>query len=594
MNTRRSKIVCTIGPSCSDEEVLLNMIRAGMDVARFNFSHGTHEEHGLNMERVRRASLHAGKRVGLMLDTRGPEIRLGVFRDGGVFLKEGNRIVLTTEDVIGTAEMCSVSFKDICDVLSPSSIILLDDGNIGLEVLKISDKQITAMILNSGFISDRKKVSIPDSATKGLPAVSETDREDIIFGTQHGIDFVAASFVRSSDDVMDVRRVLEEAGSTAKIIAKIESTQGVMALEQILKTADGLMVARGDLGVQYPPEDIPLLQKKMIAECNKIGKPVITATQMLESMIEKPRPTRAEASDVANAIIDGTDAVMLSGETAYGKYPVESVEFMAKIAVRADEFLDSSAFFSRISAVSTNVTESVSRSAVSSALDLGASAIITPTESGYTARMVSRFRPGIPIFAVSPHDETCGWLSCVWGVEPVLGPSLTDPLAGGASFQYGDISDMAIDVLRKKGYISSGDLCVVTKGVPMGISGTTNVMEIRTAGDVLLKGSGVGQTSASGEAVVATSAQEAVACARQGCILVVPSVDKSFIPALERASALIIEQGGLTSDGAIFALQLGIPAVVGASGATSVLNSGDVVTVDAIRGLVYAGVAKVK
>jgi pyruvate kinase len=478
--------------------------------------------------------------------------------------------------------------------LSPSSIILLDDGNIELEVLKISDKQITAMILNSGFISDKKKVSIPDSATAGLPAVSETDREDIIFGTQHGIDFVAASFVRSSDDVMDVRRVLEEAGSSARIIAKIESSQGVMALDQILKTADGLMVARGDLGVQYPPEDIPVLQKKMIAECNKIGKPVITATQMLESMIEKPRPTRAEASDVANAIIDGTDAVMLSGETAYGKYPVESVEFMAKIALRADEFLDSSVFFSRISGVSTNVTESVSRSAVSSALDLGASAIITPTESGYTARMVSRFRPGIPIFAVSPHDETCGWLSCVWGVEAVLGPSLTDSLAGGASFQYRDISDMAIDVLRKKGCISSGDLCVVTKGVPMGISGTTNVMEIRTAGDVLLKGSGIGQTSASGEVVVATSAQEAVACARQGCILVVPSANKSFIPALERASALIIEQGGLTSDGAIFALQLGIPAVVGASGATSTLNSGDIVTVDAIRGLVYAGMAKVK
>jgi len=594
MNMRRSKIVCTIGPSCSDEEILFKMIRAGMDVARFNFSHGTREEHGLNMEKVRRASLRAGRRVGLMLDTRGPEIRLGAFEDGGVFLQQGKYMILTTEDVLGTSEICSVSFKGICDVLSPSSTILLDDGNIELEVCEISEESVTARILNSGFISDRKKVSIPGSTIKGLPAVSETDKEDIIFGTQHGIDFVAASFIRSADDVTDVRRVLEEAGSTARVIAKIESAQGVLALREILRTADGLMVARGDLGVEYPPEDIPVLQKKMIAECNKIGKPVITATQMLESMIEKPRPTRAEASDVANAIIDGTDAVMLSGETAYGKYPLESVEFMAKIAVKADEFLDSSVFFSRISGMSANVTESVSRSVVSSALDLGASAIITPTESGYTARMVSRFRPKTPIFAVSPHDETCGWLSCVWGVETVLGPSLSGPPKEGATRDYEDISDMAIDVLRKNGHISSGDLCVVTKGIPMGIPGTTNVMEVRIVGDVVLKGSGIGQTSVWGEVVVAVSAEEAVANTRPNCILVVPSVDKSFIPALERASALIVEQGGLTSDGAIFALQLGIPAVVGVSGATSMVKSGDIVTVDGVRGLVYAGVAKVK
>lgn len=597
MARRRTKIVCTIGPSCNDERALVEMICAGMDVARFNLSHGTREEHGINIQRVKSASNRLGKRVGIMLDTRGPEIRLGRFEGGKAFLKEGSLFVLTIEDITGTPEICSVSFDQISQIVSPSSVILLDDGNIELEVIEVSDDQITTKVLNNGFLSDRKKVYIPGAKIEGLPALSDSDREDIVFATQYGIDFVAASFIRSSDDVTDVRRVLEEAGSTARIIAKIESVQGVSALNEILRSADGLMVARGDLGVEYPPEDIPILQKKMIKECNKIGKPVITATQMLESMIENPRPTRAEASDVANAIFDGTDAVMLSGETAYGKYPVEAVEFMAKIAVRADENLDHQVFFSRISESSTNVTEAVSRSAVSSAIDLCASAIITPTESGYTARMVSRFRPPIPIFAVSPHDATCGWLTCVWGVETALGPSLARSVqSDGESLwgEYEDVSDMAIDVLRRSGWISNGDLCVLTKGIPMGVSGTTNVMEVRTVGDVLLKGSGIGQTSACGEVVVATSGEEAVQKVQAGCVLVVPHLDVSFIPALEKTCALIIEQGGLTSDGAIFALEFGIPAVVGAADAVTLLKDGDIVTVDGTRGLVYAGIVTVK
>jgi len=389
--------------------------------------------------------------------------------------------------------------------------------------------------------------------------------------------------------------VLEDLGSRARIIAKIESVYGVNALEEILKAADGLMVARGDLGVEYPPEDIPILQKKMITQSNRLGKPVITATQMLESMIDHPRPTRAEASDVANAIFDGTDSVMLSGETASGKYPVEAVKFMSRIALRAEEVLDHEIFISRLKGTTTNVTEAVSRSVVESAIDLDASAIITPTESGYTARMVARFRPGVPVFAVTPHEETCGWLTCVWGVETVTGPRLLGMQEkAGPEEKRGDVSDMAIEVLREKGLIEDGALCVVTKGVPQGVSGTTNVMEVRTIGDVVIKGAGIGQMAVSGKVVVAVTGEEAVSKAHPGCILVARATDKSFVPALRKAGALIMEQGGLTSDGAIAALHMNIPAVVGAQDATRLLKNGDIVTVDGERGVVYRGVARVR
>ncbi len=592
---RRTKIVCTIGPSCDDEETVFKMICAGMDVARFNFSHGTQEEHGVRMETVRRAARRAGRRIGLMLDTRGPEIRLGQFDGGKALLEEGAPFVLTTKDVKGTSREATVSFSGFPDVVRPEHLVLLDDGNIQLEVLEVDSDKVVTKVLNTGVISNRKKVSVPGSRLEGLPGVSDRDREDIRFGALNGIDFIAASFIRSSGDVLAVRRVLEEAASRARIIAKIESVYGVEALDEILKTSDGLMVARGDLGVEYPPEDIPILQKRMINEANKLGKPVITATQMLESIICHPRPTRAEASDVANAIFDGTDAVMLSGETASGAYPVEAVKFMARIALRAEEVLDQNLFLSRIRAATTNVTEAVSRSVVTSALDLGASAIVTPTESGYTARMVARFRPRVPVFAVTPHDETRGWLTCVWGVETALGPRLMEwPGTGHVDDEYGDVSDMAIYVLREKGLIADGSLCVVTKGVPQGVSGTTNVMEVRTIGDVVLKGAGIGQMAVSGKVVVALTGEEATGKAYPGCVLVAHATDKSFIPAMKKAGALIMEQGGLTSDGAIAALHMNIPAVVGAEDATCLLKDGEIVTVDGERGVVYRGVARVK
>ena len=361
---RRTKIVCTIGPGSEDEEILYQMISAGMDVARFNFSHGTHEEHRFRMQNLKRAAKRAGRRIGLMLDTQGPEIRLGKFKGGKALLEEGSRFTLAGEQIPGNEKEASVSFPRLSNVVRPGSLILLDDGNIQLEVMETHGTRIVTKVLNTGVISDRKKVAVPGSRIEGLPAVSNKDKQDIRFGVENGVDFIAASFVRSADDVLDVRRVLEDLSSQARIIAKIESVYGVSALEEILKVADGLMVARGDLGVEYPPEDIPILQKKMITRSNRLGKPVITATQMLESMIGHPRPTRAEASDVANAIFDGTDSVMLSGETASGKYPVEAVKFMSRIALRAEEALNYETFISRLKGTTTNVTEAVSRSAV--------------------------------------------------------------------------------------------------------------------------------------------------------------------------------------------------------------------------------------
>jgi len=469
-NLRRTKIVCTVGPASANEETLYQMILAGMDVARFNFSHGSQEDHGKSIELVRKAAKRAGRRIGIMLDTRGPEIRLGRFSGGRVLLRTGDTFRLVSEEILGTAEAATVSHKGLYALVRPGSPVLLDDGNIQLEVLSARPGEVVTRVLNDGPISDRKKVSLP-GAKLDLPAVDEKDASDIAFCAGLGVDFVAASFIRTAKDVEMVRQELAKNGSRARIIAKIESVQGVENLQEILSASDGLMVARGDLGVELPPEEIPIIQKKMIASAMTLGKPVITATQMLESMVSNPRPTRAEASDVANAILDGTDAVMLSGETASGKYPVEAVRFMARIARRTEEALDARVFLPRFDGPSvSDVTEAVSHAAVTAALELNAKAIVTPSESGYTARMVARFRPRVPVYAVTPHDETCGWLTVVWGVQ-----TMQEVISG-------DVSEKAMEVLMSRGLLKPGDLCVITKGVPFGVAGTTNVMEVRTAG----------------------------------------------------------------------------------------------------------------
>lgn len=475
---RRTKIVCTVGPACEDVDALYQMILAGMDVARFNFSHGTHEEHGRRIEAVRAATRRAGKRIGIMLDTRGPEIRLGLFAGGLAVLEKGSDFTLTTKQALGDSRTAHIDLPGFPKAVWPGAQILVDDGNIVLRVIETSEDAVKTRVLNSGVVSDRKKVSVPGAAL-AMPIAGDRDVSDLRFGASVGIDFVAASFIRSAEDVADIRRILTEAGSRAHIISKIECVGGIQNLDAIIEASDGLMVARGDLGVEFPPEEIPILQKRMIAGCMRLGKPVITATQMLESMVEHPRPTRAEASDVANAIFDGTDAVMLSAETASGKYPLESVEFMARIAARTEEDLDRSVFSPRFKAETkvSSVTEAVSRSVLDAAEDLRASSIVTPTESGYTARMVARFRPGMPVYAATPHDETAGWLTVVWGVETVL----VEPEIGSPGCP-ADVSELALRSLERAGLVQQGDLCVITKGVPAGVSGTTNVMEIRNVG----------------------------------------------------------------------------------------------------------------
>lgn len=468
--------MCTLGPASEDVDTLRRMISAGMDVARFNFSHGTHEEHERRILALRKAADMEGKRVGIMLDTRGPEIRLGLFEGGKASLLKGQTFVLHVSERQGNSQGASVNYKRLPLRVRTGSRILLDDGNIALEVAEVRADSVVTLVLNGGTISDRKRVAIP-GATLDLPIVDDKDRSDLLFGAALGVDFVAASFVRSRQDVLEIRQVLQEGGSRAKVIAKIESMQGVSALDEILEAADGLMVARGDLGVEFPPEEIPILQKSMIAAAMRVGKPVITATQMLESMIEHPRPTRAEASDVANAILDGTDAVMLSGESAVGKYPVEAVQFMARVALRTEANLDPRAFLHRFVRASVpGVTQAVSRSAIDAADELDAAAIVTPTESGHTARMVARFRPKIPVYAVTPHDETAGWLTLTWGVETIL----CDDIASG---RQADVSEASLKALKEAGAVKDGDLCVVTKGVPKGVPGTTNAMEIRVVGE---------------------------------------------------------------------------------------------------------------
>lgn len=464
---RRTKIVATLGPACDDPEILFQMVQKGMDVARFNFSHGTQKEHGDRIHAVRRAASKARKRVGIMLDNRGPEVRLGMFKGGSAFLKSGDAFILRTDNVLGDSKAASVTLKTFPKVAPKGSEILLDDGNIKLLVMESTETAVLTEVQNDGVIKDRKKVSVPGRHID-LPAASKDDMEDIAFGASLGMDFVAASFIRNASDVEEIRSLLEKHGSQAAIISKIESVEAISNLDEIVEKSDGVMVARGDLGVEYSVEEIPILQKRIIRKCMRHGKPVITATQMLESMMDHPRPTRAEASDVANAIFDGTDAVMLSGETASGNYPVLAVEVMAKIAARADGEISPKTFAALFDEGKVKgIDEAVTHSAVAAAGDLSASCIVTPTASGYTARMVSRLRPKMPIYAVTSHESTLGFLTACWGVRAVKNEGVSE-----------DSSD-DLKTLLDLGLVKPSDLCVITKGIPHGIPGTTNTMEIR-------------------------------------------------------------------------------------------------------------------
>ncbi|SET20285.1 pyruvate kinase [Anaerobranca gottschalkii] len=582
---RRTKIVCTIGPASESPEMLKKLILAGMNVARLNFSHGDYEEHGKRIATIRQVAKELNKNVAILLDTKGPEIRVKKFAQGKIQLNEGDIFTLTTEDILGDQTKVAITYEGLPKDVKKGDRILLDDGLIALEVLETTNTDIKCKVLNGGPLSDKKGVNVP-GVSVSLPAMSEKDLNDIKFGIEQGVDFIAASFIRKASDVLAIRRVLEENNSDIHIISKIENQEGLDNLDEILKVSDGLMVARGDLGVEIPVEEVPLAQKLMIEKCNKAGKPVITATQMLDSMIRNPRPTRAEASDVANAIFDGTDAIMLSGETAAGKYPEEAVKTMAQIAERAEqavryeEILGKKTFTPKAS-----ITDSISSATCNTAQSLGASAIITSTQSGFTAKMVSKYRPKCPIIAVTPDERVVRKLVLSWGVFPVLGQ------------QTDNTDDMIAEAIRtslEQGYIKDGDLVVITAGVPVGIAGTTNLLKVHVVGDVIVKGTGIGNNSVQGKVIVAKTAKELINKKGQGDILVTNATDSDLVPNLEGIKAIVAEEAGLTSTTAIVGLSKGIPVVVGASGATSLLKDGEEVTVDPQRGLVYRGHATVK
>ncbi len=466
---RKTKIICTIGPACEAEEKLRELMLAGMNVARFNFSHGTHEEHKIKFERVNKISSELGLQVATLLDTKGPEIRLGDIEGGKTELVSGQKFTLTTEEIIGNSEKASITYANLKDDISVGTTILIDDGLIEMTVDAIEENDIICTVVNGGPISNHKGVNVPE-AVLSMPYISDVDRSDIMFGCDMGFDFLAASFVRCREDILEVRKILDEQQSTMKIIAKIENMQGIRNLEEILTVSDGIMVARGDMGVEIPMEEVPVIQKRMIKMAERMGKHVITATQMLESMIKNPRPTRAEATDIANAIYDGTTAIMLSGESAAGRYPTEAVKTMAKIAERTEQDIDyEGRMRNRAFSGNPDVTTAISHATCMTAMDLKAAAIITVTISGFTAGMIARYKPGCPVIACSVSPRVCRQLSLLWGVTPlwIARESSTD-----------DLFEVAVAAAEKAGYIKKGDVVVLTAGVPLGVSGNTNMIRV--------------------------------------------------------------------------------------------------------------------
>ena len=571
---RRTKIVCTIGPASESKEKVQALLAAGMDVARLNFSHGTHEEHGRRIAILREEASKVGKHLGILLDTKGPEVRTGKVPEGGITLENGSPFSLDTDLSLGDPHRVGITYTDLWQKANPGTHILIDDGQLDLEVTSVSNGVIHTIVRNGGILKSQKGVNSP-GALIDLPAVTDRDIEDIRFGISQGIDYIAASFTRKATNILDVRRVVEEMGANVHIIAKIESQEGITNLDAILDVADGLMVARGDLGVEIPVEEVPIRQKEMIRKCNLLGKPVIVATQMLDSMIRQPRPTRAEASDVANAILDGTDAIMLSGETAAGLFPIEAVRMMDKIAKRTEQICSDSKA-SRQPQV--NVAEAISFASYTIANDLQAAAILTPTHSGLTARMISKYRPSALIVAATPFETTARHLSLQWGVQPLIVPE-----SAGTD----EMLSIAVNTSLNKNLINAGDVVVITAGVPIGKVGSTNMIKVQIMGNILTKGTGIGRKSYSGVARIVHNPEKDDF--KDGDILITEFTDSRFVPLIARAGALVVVEGGLTSHAAIAAIQYGIPAIVGAIAALSKVSNGQTLTVDALSGMMYEG-----
>ena len=578
MKLRKTKIICTLGPASESEEVIRELMLAGMNVARLNFSHGTHEEQRGKLERVKKVREELGLPVALLLDTKGPEIRTGEFEKGKVELKKGQTFVLTTEDVMGNEGKVSITYKNLVKDVQKGDSILIDDGLIGLKVVKVTEKEIICSVENGGTVSNKKGINVPGVELK-MPFISKKDKDDILFAVKEGFDYIAASFTRTADDILEIRRILEENNCNfIKIIAKVENDQGIKNVDEILRVADGVMIARGDMGVEIPLEEVPSIQKKLIRKAFETGKPIITATQMLDSMMKNPRPTRAETSDVANAIYQGTSAIMLSGETASGQYPVEALKTMVKIALRTEADIDYDERFKRRSIEDrTDITNAVSHATCTTAVDLHASAIITVTKSGRTVGMVAKHHPGCMIIGCCMDDYVCRQLNLYWGVQPLLLPKEEDADA---------LFNSAVAAAEEAGLVSRGDLTVLTAGVPLGVTGTTNLIKVQVAGKILVKGKGYTKKKVCGPICVAKDAEELKKNFVAGDIVVVPETTNEMLPELKSAQAVIAEHGGSNSHAAIVGLTLDIPVIVNAANATEILKSGAVVQVDAETGTV--------
>ena len=577
---RKTKIICTLGPSTDKDGVLRELVASGMNVARFNFSHGSYEEHKGRLDLLKAVRAELNKPVAALLDTKGPEIRLKEFKNGVEMLEAGQTFTLTTREVEGTKEICSITYKDLPQDVHEGGTIMLDDGLIKLAIKSVTDTDIVCEVLNSGKIKTKKGVNVP-GVHLSMPYLSQRDRDDIIFGVQQGFDFIAASFVRTAQDVYDIRNLLNEYDSHIRIIAKIENREGVNNIDSILSAADAVMVARGDLGVEIDFTELPGIQKSVIDRSFSFGKPIVTATQMLDSMMVNPRPTRAEISDVANAIYDGTSAIMLSGETAAGAYPVEALKTMSAIAERTEQ----EGFHLRGRTMDSNpgkisVSDATAHAACLTARDVNAAAIVTVSESGTTARLLSKYRPQQPIIACVMREQVQRQLSLSWGITPLM---------MSLAHSTDELIEMSTALAKENGYLHNGELAVVTAGVPVGVSGTTNMIKIHMVGNCLATGVGVGPENndvASGKACVCRTMDEVRAKFKPGMVLVVPSTSNEMLSFVRDAAALVVEEPGLNSHAAIAGKALLKPTVVGAAGATSHIRDGLMVAVDCAHGSV--------
>lgn len=574
----RTKIICTLGPAVDDPEILRRLVKSGMDVARMNFSHGTHGEQLERLTTLRKVCAELGEHIPVLLDTKGPEIRLGVFPCGPVELKEGQKYVLTTQEISCDESRAFVSYAGLPQDVSVGDMILADDGLVEMVVTSTTQDSIHCIVRNKGMLSSRKSINVPN-VSLNLPSFTEQDRKDIQFAIENDYDFIAVSFVRRKEDILTIARLLEENGASGiKLIAKIENREGVENLDDIIRVADGIMIARGDLGVEIPLERIPILQKDMIHRCYRASKPVITATQMLDSMIRNPRPTRAEVTDVANAIFDGTSALMLSGETAAGKYPVQSLQTMQRIAQTTENSIE---YWRNMRSVEMNststITNAISHATCTTAMDLNACAIVAVTTSGGTARRVSGFRPACPIVAATTSKKARRQLRLSWGVFPVL----TDVVSATD-----DLFTTAAQAAQNSGFAQDGDIVVVTAGVPLATSGTTNMLKVQMVGNTLCRGNGIGSGQVTGSVLVMQHDESRPSTPNRNNILVLDEISDAALPVIRQSVAVVIAGEDKDGKAATLAKALEIPFITVCEGAMEVLKTGTVVTVDAKKGTV--------